>query len=84
MIERAGMKSRRFPTGGYKVIKRDPGKVLGGTTFLEKKHTVDWGMFSVKQANYQKLDSGIASAVSYNHSPAENDPQSAGYMSFAI
>lgn len=56
MIERAGMKSRRFPTGGYKVIKRDPRKVLDGTTFLVKKknHTVDLGMFSVKQPNFER------------------------------
>lgn len=56
MIERAGMKSRRFPTGGYKVIKRDLRKVLDGTTFLvkKKKHTVDLGMFSVKQPNFER------------------------------
>lgn len=55
MIERASMKSR-FPTGGYKVIKRDLRKVLDGTTFLvkKKKHTVDLGMFSVKQANFER------------------------------
>lgn len=45
MIERAGMKSRRFPTGGYKVIKTDLRKVLDGTTFLVKKKNIQliWG-----------------------------------------